>query len=210
MNGLPIRRTCVPAWDMSGLKNRRCSEVPRPACGPAGNVGLAPARRSAVQATAAMLKPARIMAAGEQRRTGSRSRGPAGRPLSVPATPPAPSRRCGRCWPSTRRCAPPSPAPSSPCPAPTLTGPLPDRRRDRPEPPHHCREYHRSPQRPGMKFCQWSESATGSLTSPSLRQIRHARRSPDAELTPSNSFTGERCCQSHAGPGPAYRGARSY
>ena len=33
------------------------------------------------------------------------------------ADPPASSRRCGRCWPSTRRCAPRSRTPSSPCPA---------------------------------------------------------------------------------------------
>ena len=37
--------------------------------------------------------------------------------------PPASSRRCGRCWPSTRRCGPRSPTPPSPCPALTPTGP---------------------------------------------------------------------------------------
>ena len=33
------------------------------------------------------------------------------------------NRRCGRCWPSTRRCGSPSPTPSPPSRAPTPTGP---------------------------------------------------------------------------------------
>ena len=41
----------------------------------------------------------------------------------APATRPAWNRRCGRCWPCTRRCGSPSPTPSRPCRAPTPTGP---------------------------------------------------------------------------------------
>ena len=41
----------------------------------------------------------------------------------APATRPAWSRRCGRCWPCTRRCGSPSPTPSPPSRAPTPTGP---------------------------------------------------------------------------------------